>query len=83
LHLVRAGGQVREQVHAVGVGLYGFDELAVAIENIYGDAGEARLIDVLNAVAIEVMPHEVAEDDRGRLGQAAVGGQVDVAAARV
>ena len=74
----RRGAQgVGEGVVAVGVGEGGADEGAGGVVQVDGDAGDAGLAVVLDAVAVDVPPDEVADGDRR--GEAEVEGQVGAA----
>ena len=77
LHAVAAGDQVAEQVAAVGTGgLRGHDR-ARRIAQIDCHTGCTRFADVLDAVAVGVQPHPVAQ--AGRAVQAGVDGVVRIA----
>ena len=58
---VGAGRQVGERVVAVARGDRARDDRAAAVEELHGDAVEAGLAAVLDAVAVGVVPHPVAE----------------------
>ncbi len=93
---VGACGHAGEDVGAVAGGGCGADHVAGAVEQVDGDAAEARFTGVLDAVAVEVVEDRtadradllVAEVGGGRAagGHAdrhAVGGRADVAAGSV
>ena len=89
-HGVGAGAQVAELIEAVAVGHGGGDDRA-ALQQVHRHGGNPRLADILDAVAVQVVPDKItdaagagdikAEVD-GRIG-AVVGGQGHVGGAAV
>src|SRR5690606_3565472 len=63
LHAHRVGSreQVAEGVAAVAGGRGGRHDVAVAVEQVDGDAVQARFAGLLGAVAVEVVPHAGAD----------------------
>src|SRR5207253_1129670 len=62
---IRAGRQAAERVVAVAAGDGGGDDVVGGVEQLDGDAVEAALAGVLEAVAVGVDPYPVADGSRG------------------
>ncbi len=81
LHGVRAGDEVLEDVEAGRVGRRAADDHAAAVLEVDRDILDARFAGILNAVGIDVVPHEVAQ--ACELVEALVEGEVGFASGQV
>ena len=79
LDLVRAGREADHVVLARAVGGGRGDEVAGPVVDVDGHITQTRFAEVLHTVAVQIVPHEVAEDDGQDLGQAAVDVEIDFA----
>ncbi len=61
LDLVVARHQARESIQAVGVGRGAIQHIAAAIQQLHRDARDAGFAEVLHAVGIRILPHEIAD----------------------
>ena len=68
-HGVGAGLKIRKEVIARAIGRVGADGDAAAIEECDGDASDARLVGILHAVFVQVLPDVVAQ--AGQIGDVA------------
>ena len=61
LNLVVVGNQAGEQIQAAAVGRVRRQHRVVYRQQVHRHAGHTRLATVLNAVAVEIVPHEIAD----------------------